>query len=582
MAVVQISRIQIRRGKATSGTGVPQLASGELGWAVDTQKMYIGNGSVAEGAPEVGNTEILTQHTDIFAFAEQYQYKKGTSYITTGLADNSPIKLFLQDRLDLEVYVDSFGVKGDGTTDDTVAIQRAINELFLNTNKFSEESRVTLHFGPGIYKISNTLKIPPFASLKGAGENKTVISQTADLPIFTNVTSASEFDISGNMVFDTSTLFENSILKQTRNVTLEGMTVEFSSTNLNNAPITYYKNAFDFTSLKDSTFKNLKVIGRWGTASNYTIQANNAAFNLKSIQSSSYPLENNIFENIKIENFSHAIYSSYDIKNNTFEKLDIFNCGYGVMLGKDMPAVTQINLADKIAEGQAYGPENTVIKFSKFDDIYKQGFYVEKGTGNESLENFYDKVGNDGGTSITAVVSVIRFDSEGNISTNDKFTRTVDLSYGTDFVAVDDNPANYPNYNLDTIAYIPEIEGSFISTNKITHRVPVTYTPNNELTCFRLPGNQSRSFIIDYTHTVGQNFKRTGTLTVLVNRSSDTVSVTDDYEAIGDLSTYGQAITFSGELVDVAGASDVDTVYIECYNTINSDATLTFRIDSKS
>ena len=54
MAVVQISRIQQRRGKKNSATGFPQLASGEIGWAIDSQELYIGNGSVSEGAPYVG------------------------------------------------------------------------------------------------------------------------------------------------------------------------------------------------------------------------------------------------------------------------------------------------------------------------------------------------------------------------------------------------------------------------------------------------------------------------------------------------------------------------------------------------
>ena len=48
MAVVQISRIQVRRGKGTNG--IPQLAGGEFGWAVDNRALYIGNGSVAEGS----------------------------------------------------------------------------------------------------------------------------------------------------------------------------------------------------------------------------------------------------------------------------------------------------------------------------------------------------------------------------------------------------------------------------------------------------------------------------------------------------------------------------------------------------
>ena len=63
MAVVQISRIQVRRGQANQGSGIPQLAGGELGWAVDEQELYIGNGSVAEGAPQVGNSKIISMMT---------------------------------------------------------------------------------------------------------------------------------------------------------------------------------------------------------------------------------------------------------------------------------------------------------------------------------------------------------------------------------------------------------------------------------------------------------------------------------------------------------------------------------------
>ena len=65
MAVVQISKIQIRRGKKNSDSGVPQLSSAELAWAVDTQELFIGNGSVEEGAPQVGNTKILTNNDNI-------------------------------------------------------------------------------------------------------------------------------------------------------------------------------------------------------------------------------------------------------------------------------------------------------------------------------------------------------------------------------------------------------------------------------------------------------------------------------------------------------------------------------------
>jgi hypothetical protein len=61
MAIVQISRIQQRRGLEQD---LPQLASGEMGWSTDTNKLYIGNGTLAEGSPLPGqNTEILTQYS---------------------------------------------------------------------------------------------------------------------------------------------------------------------------------------------------------------------------------------------------------------------------------------------------------------------------------------------------------------------------------------------------------------------------------------------------------------------------------------------------------------------------------------
>jgi len=62
MAVIQISRIQHRRGLQSD---LPNLASAELGWSVDTRKLYIGNGTIEEGAPSIGKTEVLTQYSII-------------------------------------------------------------------------------------------------------------------------------------------------------------------------------------------------------------------------------------------------------------------------------------------------------------------------------------------------------------------------------------------------------------------------------------------------------------------------------------------------------------------------------------
>jgi len=62
MAVTQISKITVRRGKRAN---LPQLSYGEIGWAVDTRQLFIGNGSLTDGASVEGNTEILTELSEL-------------------------------------------------------------------------------------------------------------------------------------------------------------------------------------------------------------------------------------------------------------------------------------------------------------------------------------------------------------------------------------------------------------------------------------------------------------------------------------------------------------------------------------
>lgn len=58
MAVIQISKIQVRRGLQEN---LPSLSPGEFGWSVDQRRLYIGNGTLAEGSPATGVTEVLTE-----------------------------------------------------------------------------------------------------------------------------------------------------------------------------------------------------------------------------------------------------------------------------------------------------------------------------------------------------------------------------------------------------------------------------------------------------------------------------------------------------------------------------------------
>lgn len=86
MAVIQISKIQVRRGLAEN---LPNLASGEFGWSIDAQRLYIGNGTVAEGAPATGLTEIFTEHTYGQQILELSQLTSNVTILQSDLANTT-------------------------------------------------------------------------------------------------------------------------------------------------------------------------------------------------------------------------------------------------------------------------------------------------------------------------------------------------------------------------------------------------------------------------------------------------------------------------------------------------------------
>ena len=158
MAVVQISKIQVRRGQKNSNSGVPQLSSAEFAWAVDSQELFIGNGSVLEGAPYVGNTKILTEHDNILELASSYQFASDDTAISLSVSRS------LQNKLDETVSVADFGAVGDGSTDCVTAFETAFTELFRNAN---ENYKKELLIPNGEYLFTSDLAVPSNVILKG-------------------------------------------------------------------------------------------------------------------------------------------------------------------------------------------------------------------------------------------------------------------------------------------------------------------------------------------------------------------------------------------------------------------------------
>ena len=176
MAIITISQIKHRRGVLGSDP-MPQLASAEVGWAVDQQELYIGNGTISEGAPATGNTKILTEHSNLIALLSDYTYAGPFSGATmqTGASPGTPVSRSFSERYDDSVNVRGFGATGDGATDDLPALERAIFEHTLE-QPLSNRYWTTIYVPAGTYRITSPLRLPSHVRLVGDGQGSTIIS----------------------------------------------------------------------------------------------------------------------------------------------------------------------------------------------------------------------------------------------------------------------------------------------------------------------------------------------------------------------------------------------------------------------
>jgi hypothetical protein len=535
VAVIQISRIQVRRGQKNQGSGIPQLAGGEFGWAMDSQELFIGNGSVAEGAPQVGNTKILTEHDNLFELADTYSYQTG-GIVLTGPNANSPIKRTLQARLDDVVSIRSFGAEGDGT-DQTVQIQRAIDQLFLNeATKGSEESRVILNIEPGVYLLSDSIKIPPHANIVGAGAEKTFFKQVADAPIFETV----NLDSTPGVYADDSS---STSLTQPQYIRIEGMTLDSVAT----SSVLYLK------SCRDSSFKDIKIKGYWQSGD--AIDSTVAGLRLDSL-STLVTCDANKFENIEFVGLDAGVSSDFDITNNIWENCKFETLGYGVVFG----ATATIG-----SQGQLTGPNKNTIHSSTFNDIDRQAIWVEAGKKNVSSHNRFYNVGNVGGTEANAQYSIIKFTSAQNESLDDFFERTELLGYDQNYIELS--------------PYVSEIEGVVHTSLGGHHRLNLGQR-NDHITLFRLPGDFTRRFEIEYNYESSEyNAKRSGTIEIILDKSSNSMHTVEDYYYLGD-SLYEFNLTWEIELADLNSDTELETILVKVRNITPDDvATVTYNIN---
>jgi hypothetical protein len=615
MAVVQISRIQIRRGKRNSGSGLPQLASGEMAWAVDTQELFIGNGSVFEGAPAVGNTKIITSkdlasESNLFG-SVQYVYKSDEN-IT--VQDNAPVARTLQERLDDSVNTTDFGTIGNYDTrdgsgaDDTNALQFAINQLFLNaaskaslTGPDSVKARVVLEIPAGTYRLRSTLYVPSYASLIGAGADKTIILYD---PVVTTITGSVTQNAGHSLIMSTglTSAMVGSYVVGTgtgndKNITIVSVTPGVSavlSTSINTASsatfqVTPKKPAIQFVNdsssigspssidntqgvtqprgiqisgltiqdisgvntclqldaVKNSLFEDLSLIG--SSNGSYTTLSDASRGISMNVHSTLVITENNIFRNIHFSGFSYCVYAKQDSVNNIFESCYLTDSRIGFGMGI---------LADGASDGQTYGPRQLQIVDSKFYNIKKQGIFCDRGEYNSVVDCTFMNVGVDGASNTHSGDDIDRFPqvyfgTHNNSVTNLKSDRPDDLEDSH----FDDDPY---------IVYAPAVTGHGVFKSNGTRSI---YCGNSSADFLRLPtrtdayGVPSGAIVYNIDYVIqnkasGKLFTRAGSIVISADIDNNKIQLSDEYNYAGvdvNIGDYAVGLDISAKFVDAVG-----------------------------
>ncbi len=537
MPIVQISRIQHRRGKATD---LPQLAAGEIGWVVDDQRLYIGNGTVADGAPAVGNTEILTSGSSAFSAALNYVYKgylgDSTPILTGASAD---VTRTLQETLDDHVSVKAFGAKGDGSTADATAIQRAIEELYSDTDQADARSHRVLFFPAGQYNINTAIKIPPYAHLVGEGPDKTILYQAGgNGPVA--VTEDNGGQVFGNI--------GDSGAATPTQIQIEGIT---------------FKNgeAYGGVSIDSATkvyFNNCKFQGTY--AQGGSDAANSKGVTVRS--TTALPCSQIVFSQCQFRQFGRLVDLSYDATNIRFVNCDFTTSYYGAIIGSEWDSST--------TNGMSVGPRDIHFVNNSWSTINQQAVWVKPKQTVEapsvqivSQGNWYakDVANSNAGVGSLSEVPIIQYDQDECTSFQDYFERS-------DLRRTDGSS----HMNI-----APEVDGIGKYANRIKQITLTNNTSTATTTTLEFAsgsGNVGKSIVLNYKIERGTTV-RVGNFTI--SASTAGITYNDDYnESNGDA-----GVTLSA-VIGREDSSASDKSIIVKYQTTNTGANATMDVEATS
>jgi len=540
MAVVQISRIQLRRGKKNEGSGLPQLASGELAWCVDTQELYIGNGAVSEGSPAVGNTKLLTDKDSLLDLGV-YNYKADTAAIQTGSSVNYPVIRSIQEKLDDRVTSADYGIESSNSIDQSEKIQRAIDNLFLDMAYELNKSRVVFEFLPGTYTFNQTIYLPSYVSIIGAGTQKTIFNYTGTGTAFEFVNDTSTKTVR-------STIGSTTFLNQPKNCILRDFTV-----NTDQASVTAVK----LSAVRDSVFKNIQIVGSFGDSSESFTSNGLAMYALSSIVT----CQRNIFDNVYVNGFLNAVFAKQDIVNNRFINCQLTDSQQGFYLGVGSNGSTT---------GEQFGPRYTIIENCYFENIDREAIYVARGSGNKSRSNVFVNVGNEGGGFQTNAYNIIKFDTTGNATELDSFDRSNAYSASQDL--------QHGNFGY---LYTQEVIGKALYAKTEPRTIPLTYNVSYT-NLIRLPAVETMSFEINYVlESEFYTQTRRGKIVITYDKDTDALQIADDYEYTGTLNE-DTRIKFNASSSAVAGSIILQYINNNTFDTTPTPTIMTYTYSTLS
>jgi hypothetical protein len=521
MAIVEIARIQVRRGQELQN-GVPQLEPGEFGWAQDTENLYIGK-RISEGASSNENTRILTENdienifsilnvTSTATIISPYKYRSETPHIAS-----ASVPRFIQNKLDEEVSICEFGVIQSFTaTDISTEFQTGVNTIFYNStwNSFQrKDARRKLKIPAGHYLISNAIELPPYTFLEGEGEELTkltLVSTTTN--IFRTI------DADGN-TFETGSM--ESGVKRSRQITIKGITLEYDPNYASNNALISIDNVLD-ASIEDCILRTA-----FNSTSTTTYGLVNAGIGI-SIRGTGGGLgsgdvnlcENVTIQNCKLDGLYIGVRTTGTVIRPTIEQNVFSNLNRGV----------EFYTIDSLP-----GPSNGIIKNNRFENIVREGIFVGENPDNLyrsnhlSENNFFIQTGNGAGltdniTSSTNTNPIIRFNSQGNKSINDYFNRRA-----------------LANKSSSTFYYAPLVNGiAVISSVEITS---ATVSSSATTSITKIPLTGGNQFVSVIYQMFNGSLSRSGEISLNI--------ANDGYPSLTDTYNYVETIEEGAESPEI-------------------------------